>query len=172
MMPCLARMPAQTGRAKGGTHLGIRTFSWHLSAGKGDGMKRFSLARWFILISALTLLGAACAQQAGDGDGDAGGAQATCDADEFGCVEVAQGDPITVGTLLVITGPDASLGQDSQNGVALSLDFFGTDEWPGEEGGSILGHPVEFIHQDDGCSAEGGQAGGTAPAAGGEGVGG
>jgi branched-chain amino acid transport system substrate-binding protein len=127
-------------------------------------MKRFSYARWFILISAFTLLGAACAQEAPT-DGEAGGAEDVCNQDEFGCVEIAQGDPITIGTLLVITGPDASLGQDSQNGAVLSLDFFGQDEWPGEEGGSILGHPVEFIHQDDGCSAEGGQAGATALAA-------
>jgi branched-chain amino acid transport system substrate-binding protein len=128
-------------------------------------MKRFTLARWLILISALALVGAACAQQPQqDGPAD-GGAQATCDADEFGCVEIAEGDPITIGTLLVITGSDASLGQDSQNGTVLAVDYFGTDEWPGEEGGTILGHPVEFNHQDDGCSAEGGQAGASALAA-------
>jgi branched-chain amino acid transport system substrate-binding protein len=127
-------------------------------------MKRFSYARWFILISALTLLGAACAQQPTD-DGPTGTAQEACDADEFGCVEIAEGDPITIGTLLVITGENASLGQDSQNGTVLAVDYFGTDEWPGEEGGTILGHPVEFNHQDDGCSAEGGQAGAQALAA-------
>ena len=74
--------------------------------------------RMFAVLGAFVLIGAACQQQAEDGaDGDqAGGAQATCDADEFGCVEIAEGDPITIGTLLVITGENASLGQDSQNG--------------------------------------------------------
>jgi branched-chain amino acid transport system substrate-binding protein len=122
--------------------------------------------RTLAILGAFVLIGAACQQQAGDGDGDqAGGAQATCDADEFGCVEIAEGQPISIGTLLVITGSDASLGQDSQNGTVLAVDFFGTDDWPGEEGGTILGHPVEFNHQDDGCSAEGGQAGAQALAA-------
>jgi branched-chain amino acid transport system substrate-binding protein len=126
-------------------------------------MKRFSYARWFILISALTLLGAACAQQATDGGGgDGQDVETICNEDEFGCVEIGPDDPITIGTLLVITGENASLGQDSQNGTVLAVDYFGTDEWPGEEGGTILGHPVEFNHQDDGCSAEGGQAGATA----------
>ena len=45
--------------------------------------------RMFAVLGAFVLIGAACQQQAEDGaDGDqAGGAQATCDADEFGCVE-------------------------------------------------------------------------------------
>jgi branched-chain amino acid transport system substrate-binding protein len=110
---------------------------------------------WLAAVSALMLLAAACRQEAGDGgdtDGD------PCAADEFGCVEYGANDPIKIGTLLVISGENASLGQDSQNGTVLATDFFDT---PGE----ILGHPVEFNHQDDGCSAEGGQAGAQALAA-------
>jgi branched-chain amino acid transport system substrate-binding protein len=111
---------------------------------------------WFSMFAALSLLAAACAEdtttQPTDGDGD------PCAADEFGCVEVAAGDPIKIGTLLVISGENASLGQDSQNGAVLAMDFRDT---PGEIGG----HPVEFVHQDEGCSAEGGQAGATALAA-------
>ena len=57
----------------------------------------------------------------------------------------------------MITGENASLGQDSQNGSVLAVDYFGTDEWPGEEGGTILGHPVEFNHQDDGCTLRAGR---------------
>ena len=129
------------------------------------------MAKWLRILAVLgafVLIGAACQQQADTGDdGETGtqGAQAQCDADEFGCVEIAEGEPISIGTLLVITGENASLGQDSQNGSVLAVDFFGTDEWPGEEGGTILGHPVEFNHQDDGCTPEGGQAGATALAA-------
>ena len=41
-------------------------------------------------------------------------------ADEFGCVEVAEGEPITLGTALVITTADADLGQDSQYGAQLA----------------------------------------------------
>jgi len=112
------------------------------------------------MFAALSLIAAACA-----GDDTPEGGQTTapgdkdlCAADEFGCVEIAEGDPIQIGTLLVISGENASLGQDSQNGAVLAMDFRDT---PGE----IAGHPVEFNHQDDGCSAEGGQAGATALAA-------
>jgi branched-chain amino acid transport system substrate-binding protein len=113
---------------------------------------------WLTMFAALSLVMAACAgdepakkgKQPADGD--------PCAADEFGCVEIAEGDPIQIGTLLVISGENASLGQDSQNGAVLAMDFRDT---PGE----IAGHPVEFNHQDDGCSAEGGQAGATALAA-------
>ena len=116
--------------------------------------------KWFLgltLMSVLMLVGAACGGDDGttDGNGDADEATQACEADEFGCVEIGAEDPITIGTLLVITGENASLGQDSQNGAVLALDFLDT---PGE----ILGHTIEFNHQDDECTAEGGQAGAQA----------
>ena len=114
-------------------------------------------SKWFSLLSllfALTLVAAACAEdEPADGDGEAGGAQETCDADEFGCVEVAEGDPLTIGTLLVISGENASLGLDSQHGVEIAVDM---------RGGEILGHSIQFNHQDDGCSPEGGTTGARA----------
>lgn len=114
---------------------------------------------WFTMFAALSLVAAACAgDDTPEGGGGGGGKTDACADDEFGCVEVAEGDPISIGTLLVISGENASLGQDSQNGAVLAMDFRDT---PGE----IAGHPVEFNHQDDGCSAEGGQAGATALAA-------
>jgi branched-chain amino acid transport system substrate-binding protein len=125
-------------------------------------MKRFSL-RGLVAVSALALVAAACAE--GGGGNGTGGPPGACTQDEFGCVEIAQGEPINLGTLLVITGPDASLGQDSQNGAVIAPDFFAQGEFPGEEGGTILGHQIEWVHQDDGCSAEGGAAGATALAA-------
>lgn len=74
---------------------------------------------------------------------------AICDADEFGCVEVAPGADITIGTALVITTADADLGQDSQNGAVVAGNL------RNDEGG-ILGHQIAWDHQDDQCSAEGG----------------
>jgi branched-chain amino acid transport system substrate-binding protein len=73
---------------------------------------------------------------------------AACDADPFGCVEVAAGDPIVLGTALVITGPNASLGLDSQYGAQVAVNM----------AGQVLGHDVELDNQDDGCSADGGTA--------------
>jgi branched-chain amino acid transport system substrate-binding protein len=69
-----------------------------------------------------------------------------CD-DPAGCVTVEPGQPIRIASALVITGPDAQLGLDSQYGVEIALDHRG----------EVLGHTVELQAEDDGCSAEGGQ---------------
>ena len=60
-------------------------------------------------------------------------------------------------------GTPRSSGTDSKNGIALAIDYLdGTfDGTPGQ----LLGHDVTLQHEDDGCSAEGGQAGATALAA-------
>lgn len=71
---------------------------------------------------------------------------------EFGTVTIAAGEPIQIGTLLVITTADADLGQDSQYGVIVAANLKG----------DVLGHPIEFNHQDDLCSSEGGTAGARA----------
>jgi branched-chain amino acid transport system substrate-binding protein len=71
--------------------------------------------------------------------------------DELGCIEVAPGDPIVVASALVISGPNIELGTDSQNGIEIALAMRP----------EVLGHPVELQAEDDGCSAEGGQAAGT-----------
>jgi branched-chain amino acid transport system substrate-binding protein len=121
------------------------------------------------LVSALTLVAAAC------GDDDEGGGETTatggtpatgavdCEADEFGCVEIAAGEPITIASLLSISGETAFLGTDSNNGITLAIDDLdgSLDATPGQ----LLGHDVELQQEDDGCSAEGGQAGATALAA-------
>ena len=106
---------------------------------------------------ALLLVLAACTS---DGGGDAsepagtdGGTGAVdCDTVEFGCYEVAEGDPIVIGTALVITGANESLGLDSQYGAEVARSM----------APQAAGHDIEFNHQDDGCSAEGGTAAGTA----------
>ena len=128
--------------------------------------------RWSAILVVLMLALAAC--QGGGGDasepagsepaaesqpaesGGAGGSAAEqCDADEFGCIELAEGDPLTIGTALVITGANEALGLDSQWGTEVAL----------QERPEIAGHTVEFNHQDDGCAAEGGTAAATALAA-------
>jgi branched-chain amino acid transport system substrate-binding protein len=121
------------------------------------------------LFAVLTLVAAACSNDnnsggssgstSGGGSGSSGGA-VDCNSDQFGCVTVQAGQPIQLGTLLAISGDTASLGQDSQNGVKLAIDYLdgkfdGTD-------GQLLGHDIQLQNEDDLCSAEGGQQGATA----------
>jgi branched-chain amino acid transport system substrate-binding protein len=75
--------------------------------------------------------------------------------DSIGCVDVAPGEPIHLAYLMVIAGPDETLGIDSRTGVEVAIDLKG----------QVLGHDVQLTGEDDGCSAEGGQAGGTKLAA-------
>ena len=131
-------------------------------------MKRSAVVRLFALVAVLSLVGAACSnddEPAGGGsDTGGGGATIDCATVEFGCVEVAAGAPIKVGTLLAISGDVASLGQDSQDGATLAIDYIdGTLD--GSMDGEIDGHTVVLSNEDDLCSADGGQAGGTALAA-------
>ena len=84
--------------------------------------------------------------------GSGTGTAADCDADEFGCVEIAEGDAMIMGTELVITGANESLGLDSQYGAEVARTMRPM----------IAEHEVEFNHQDDGCSPEGGTAGARA----------
>ena len=124
--------------------------------------------RWSVFLVVLTLVLAACSSGGGDDAseepadsepaaesqpaGESAAAGGDCESDEFGCYEVAEGDPIVIGTALVITGANESLGLDSQYGVEVAAQIRP----------EIAGHTVEFNHQDDGCSAEGGTAAATA----------
>jgi branched-chain amino acid transport system substrate-binding protein len=129
--------------------------------------------RYFALLALLTtlaLVAAACGGDDDDGGETAaptgetpaatdGGGEDPCAADEFGCVEVGAGDPIRIGSLLAISGDVAFLGTDSNNGIVLAIDDLdgALDGTPGQ----LLGHDVDLQQEDDGCSAEGGQAGAT-----------
>ncbi|HJP70370.1 MAG TPA: branched-chain amino acid ABC transporter substrate-binding protein [Candidatus Limnocylindria bacterium] len=120
--------------------------------------------RWSGILVVLMLVLAACSSGGGsstgaseepgesaaasDGGNGGTGSAADCDADEFGCIELADGDPIVIGTALVITGANESLGLDSQYGAQVAQQMRP----------EIAGHEVEFNHQDDGCSTEGGTA--------------
>lgn len=72
-------------------------------------------------------------------------------ADALGCVEVAPGQPITLAYMLTINGPTAFLGNDSLGGIEIAI----------ADQGEFLGHSIELIGEDSGCSAEGGQTAAT-----------
>lgn len=113
--------------------------------------------RYFALLAmfaALTLVAAAC-----DDDGDAGdetgptaeetgptatGGAVDCEADEFGCVEIASGEPIEIAALQSITGETASLGTDQVRAIEIAI---------ADRGGELAGHPIELTSEDDGCDA-------------------
>ena len=104
-----------------------------------------------VLMVVLAMVAAAC------GGSDATEEPEACANDAFGCVEVEAGDPIKIGSLLVITGPNTSLGIDSQYGVEMALDY--ADGTFDDTNVQIKGHDVVLVAEDDGCSAEGGTAG-------------
>ena len=64
------------------------------------------------------------------------------------CVTVGKDEPITIAYALVVSGPDALLGQDARCGIQVAM----------KQQGKLLGHDIELIGEDTGCNAEGGQA--------------
>jgi branched-chain amino acid transport system substrate-binding protein len=79
--------------------------------------------------------------------GSVQGAQLEC-TDEIGCVEIAPGDPITIGYMLTISGPTSSLGLDSVGGIEIAI---------AQRDGMLLDREIELVGEDSLCSAEGGQ---------------
>ena len=75
--------------------------------------------------------------------------------DALGCVDIAPGEPVHIAYAMVISGADSTLGIDSRTGVEVAVDLKG----------ELLGHPISLTGEDEGCSAEGGQAAGTKLAA-------
>src|SRR5574339_774765 len=73
----------------------------------------------------------------------------------IGCVDIAQGEPVHIAYAMVISGADETLGIDSRTGVEVAVDLKG----------QLLGHDIQLTGEDEGCSAEGGQAAGTKLAA-------
>jgi branched-chain amino acid transport system substrate-binding protein len=94
--------------------------------------------------------GATEATEAAPAEGDAAAAPAAggC-TDPLGCVTIAAGEPIKIAYAMVTSGPNGSLGIDSQRGMEIAVE---------DLGGEVLGHPIEIIGEDTGCSPEGGQA--------------
>lgn len=117
-----------------------------------------NLLRWSTVLTATLFVLAACQStgspspsQAASQAASASAAQdptAVCAADPFGCVKYGPSDPINLGTALVITGANSSLGLDSQYGVKVAIALRG----------KVAGHDVKETDTDDGCSADGGTA--------------
>lgn len=103
-----------------------------------------------ILGGALVVLAACSSNNSGGSSGPSGSAgqdpTTVCAADPFGCVKYAPTDKINLGTSLVITGANSSLGLDSQYGVKVAIALRG----------KVAGHDVKETDTDDGCSADGG----------------
>ena len=130
-------------------------------------MKQRKLLTMLAIVGSLALVASSCSNDddGGGGSDETGstGSEVDCATVEFGCVEVASGEPISIGTLLSITGDTKNLGLDSQYGVELAADYLdGTFD---STNGQIAGHDIAFVNEDDGCSAEGGQTGATTLAA-------
>ena len=81
------------------------------------------------------------------------GGGAECE-DEFGCVEVAKDEPIRIAYSFVLSGPDASLGEDTKRGVEMAAEEV---QFEGQEVGMIMGHSIEVVGEDSLCTPEGGQ---------------
>lgn len=62
-------------------------------------------------------------------------------------VDIPEGEPLTIATFGVISGPDAVLGQDWLNAVEIAVN---------DRDGVLLGHDIEIKAQDGLCTVEGG----------------
>jgi branched-chain amino acid transport system substrate-binding protein len=62
-------------------------------------------------------------------------------------VRIPAGDPIVIGASVPLTGPDAALGIDSRDGAIV-----GIEQWKLDNEEQILGHDIELVAEDDGCS--------------------
>lgn len=85
-----------------------------------------------------------------------GGAPAAECTDALGCVVVGPNDPIHIAYLLVVAGPNETLGVDSRNGIEIAID---------DLGGKILNHDIKLDGEDGGCDAGPGQTAGAKLAA-------
>lgn len=74
------------------------------------------------------------------------GAMYTCD-DPLGCVVIGPDDPVHIANWGVLSGADASLGEDSQHGVEIAID---------DMGGTFHGHDILRTSEDGLCTPEGG----------------
>lgn len=117
--------------------------------------------RWSAILVVLMLVLAACQPDTGSGESDepsgtGGGTANEIPEDELGVVEIPEGEPLTLGFWGVISGPNASLGVDSQRGVELAM---------ADRDGELLGHELRLVSQDGLCTPEGGATAAQALAA-------
>jgi len=95
----------------------------------------------------LAMILAACQQSASSSPSASESAAPTqtaadvCAADAYGCVEVAEGDPIVVASANAITGDVAFLGNDINFGIEVAVN----------DRGQVAGRDVEIQKEDGGC---------------------
>ncbi len=122
-------------------------------------MNRSTLVRLTILVFALALIAVACgpAPTAAPTSAPPTAAPAATKppvaafkcTDGIGCVDIGPNDPIHIAWMLVVSGPDGSLGVDTRRGIEIAVD---------DKGAKLLGHNIKLDGKDSGCNAEGGQA--------------
>jgi len=71
----------------------------------------------------------------------------TAPSDPLGVVTIPPGEPIHIAYWGVLSGADASLGEDSKRGVEIAI---------ADKGGKLLGRDVRLTTEDGGCTPEGG----------------
>ncbi len=129
-------------------------------------MNRSTLVRLAILVFALALIAVACgpaptvaptsapptaAPATAATKAPTTAAKFTC-TDKIGCVNIGPNDPIHIAYWGVLSGADASLGQDSKYGVEIAIDDRKND---------VLGHKVQLTTEDALCTPEGGATAAT-----------
>ena len=67
--------------------------------------------------------------------------------DPLGVVAIPAGEPVVIAGWGVLSGADASLGQDWINSMFIAAD---------DRNNEIKGHPIEIVTEDAGCTPEGG----------------
>ncbi len=77
----------------------------------------------------------------------AGPVSAQAPEDPLGVVEIPAGEPVVIAGWGVLSGADASLGQDWVNSMIIAAN---------DRDNEIMGHPIEIITEDAGCTPEGG----------------
>jgi branched-chain amino acid transport system substrate-binding protein len=77
----------------------------------------------------------------------AGPVSAQAPEDPLGVVEIPPGEPVVIAGWGVLSGADASLGQDWINSMIIAAD---------DRNNELMGHPIEIITEDAGCTPEGG----------------
>jgi branched-chain amino acid transport system substrate-binding protein len=101
--------------------------------------------RWSALLAALALLLAACAP--GPAASPSPGVVVEIPTDDIRVVEIPAGEPLHIAFWGVLSGADASLGEDARRGVEIAID---------DRGGELLGRTIELTSEDGICTTEGG----------------
>jgi len=94
------------------------------------------LSKLAAVLAGVAILAAACT-----------GGAASPPADDLGVVTIPPGEPIHIAMWGVLSGGDASLGQDTLTGVELAVD---------DKGGKLLDHDIQVTTEDALCTPEGG----------------